>query len=198
MIPLISIGDVLMEKISAKTVLFDKAMDLFRKNGYENVTVSQICTEADVTRNAFYYYFNSKEEILSSYFENIPDFAQSLIAELLAIPNDWDKLWFLFEAHLKLIKREGLSICRAFISVNVNGCGDLLSKYYVSEAMTVPLVKNCQKAGLIRNMTEPNQLIYLATRLMAGFLLTWCCKNGEFDLLTEAKRAFFALMMPTN
>jgi len=187
-----------MEKASARTVLFEKAMELFRRDGYENVTIQQICSEANFTRNAFYYYFDSKDALLSSYFENVPDFTQTLFADLLAIPSDWDKLWFLFEDHLKLIKTEGLSICRAFIKVNMDGGGDLLTKYYVSETVSIPLVKNCQNSGLIRNMTEPSQLVYLATRMIAGVLLTWCCKNGEFDLLGESKEAFCALMMPNS
>ncbi len=185
-----------MDKTSAKTVLFDKAMELFRRNGYDNVTIQQICRESNVTRNAFYYYFNSKEELFSSYFENMPNFTQSLLTNVLTFHNDWEKLWYLIEAHIKVAESEGLSFCRAFIKVNMDGHGDLLAKYYVSETVTAPLVKNCQSLGLIRNMTEPNQLVYLATRLMAGVLLTWCCKNGTFDLIATSKEAFCSLMQP--
>jgi len=187
-----------MEKTSAKIILFDKAMELFRKNGYDNVTIQQICREASVTRNAFYYYFDSKEALLSSYFENIPNFTQLLLANVLALPNDWEKLWYLFEAHIKLIEIEGLSICRAFIKVNIDGNGDFLTKYYVSETVTIPLLSSCQNSGLIRNMMEPSQLIYLATRMMAGILLTWCCKNGGFDLIASSKEAFRVLMAPVE
>ncbi len=185
-----------MEKISAKIILFEKAMELFRRDGYDNVTIQQICREANVTRNAFYYYFNSKEALLSSYFENIPSFTQSLMADVLKLPNDWEKLRYLIEAHMKLIEREGISVCRAFIRVNMDGNGDLLSKYYVSETVTIPLVRNCQNTGLIRNMTEPEWLVYLATRLMLGILVTWCCKNGEFDLIAVSREAFIGLMQP--
>ena len=75
-----------MEKNSAKTVLFDKAMELFRRDGYDKVTIQQICKESNVTRNAFYYYFDSKEGLLSSYFENIPRFTEALLADVFALP----------------------------------------------------------------------------------------------------------------
>lgn len=185
-----------MERPSAKSVLFEKAMELFRKKGYENVTIQQICNECSLTRNAFYYYFDSKEELLSSYFDNIPTFTQTLLADVFALPNDWEKLWYLFEAHLKLIESEGVSICRAYMRVSMEGNGDLLSKYFVSDTVTTPLVRSCQNTGLIRNMTEPEQLIYLATRLMAGMLITWCCKDGKIDLIANSKEAFCALMQP--
>ena len=185
-----------MEKTSAKFVLFEKAMDLFRQNGYENVTVQQICAEASVTRNAFYYYFNSKEALLSSYFENVPNFTQKLLVDILKLPNDWEKLRYLIEAHMKQIEREGISISRAFIKVSMECGGDLLARYSVSETVTVPLVRSCQLAGLIRNLTEPEWLVYLATRLMLGILVTWCCKNGGFDLLAVSREAFEGLMQP--
>jgi len=187
-----------MEKPSAKAVLFEKAMELFRREGYENVTIRQICKESGVTRNAFYYYFDSKEAMLCSYFENIPTFTQTLFADLMAIPNDWEKLWYLIEAHMKLTQSEGISICRAFIKANMEGNGDLLSKYYVSETVTVPLVRSCQSSGLIRNTTEPNRLIFIATRLLLGILVTWCSRNGEFDLIAVSKEAFFSLMEPNR
>lgn len=185
-----------MEKNSAKTVLFDKAMELFRSDGYDKVTIQQICRESNVTRNAFYYYFDSKEGLLSSYFENIPRFTETLLADVLALPSDWEKLRYIIKAHLKLAESEGLSVCRAFIKVSMDGNGDLLAKYYVSENVTIPLVRSCQNTGTIRNMMEPEQLVYLATRLMLGILVTWCCKNGGFDLISVSMEAFQSLMQP--
>jgi AcrR family transcriptional regulator len=187
-----------MEKTSAKTVLFDKAMELFRRHGYDNVTIQKICKASNVTRNAFYYYFDSKDGLLSSYFENIPDFTETLLADIQTFPNDWEKLWYIFEAHLKLMENEGLSICRALIKVNVDGNGEFLTKYYVSETVTIPLLRSCQSSGLVRNMMEPRALIYLATRMIAGILLTWCCKSGQFDLIASSKEAFSVLLSPVG
>ena len=187
-----------MEKNSTKILLFNTAMDLFRKNGYENVTIQQICKHSNVTRNAFYYYFESKEDLMSSYFENIPDFTQSLLTSILALPNDWEKLWYIFESHLKLIENEGLSICRAFIKVSLDGNGDFFTQYNISESVSIPLLRSCQNQGLVRNMMEPQKLIYLSTHMIAGILLTWCGKGGNFPLLAEAKNAFNALLSPTK
>ena len=187
-----------MEKNGTKNTLFNTAMDLFRKHGYDNVTIQQICRESNVTRNAFYYYFESKEALMSSYFENIPDFTQALLTNILSLPNDWEKLWYIFETHLKLIESEGLSICRAFIKVNMDGSGSFLTQYDVSETVSIPLLHSCQSLGLVRNMMEPKQLIYLATRMIAGILLTWCAKYGNFPLIAEAKNAFCALLSPVD
>lgn len=185
-----------MEKPSAKSVLFDNAMRLFRQHGYENVTILQICRASKVTRNAFYYYFDSKDALLSSYFDNVTDFTEALLADIQVFPNDWDKLWYIFEAHVKQMEKEGLSICRALIKVNIDGNGEFLTKYYVSETVTIPLLRSCQSSGQVRNMMEPSRLIYLATRMITGILMTWCCKSGQFDLLASSKEAFRVLLSP--
>lgn len=185
-----------MEKANAKSALFEVAMALFRSEGYDAVTIRQICKEAGVTRNAFYYYFSSKEELLSSYFENIPSFTEKLVAELVALPNDWEKVWHIFRSHLSLIEYEGISICRAFLRINMDGHGDLLMKYFLSEQICIPLIKSCQSSGLIGNMTEPAKLNYIATRMLSGILLAWCCKNGSFPLIPDCRAAFFSLMAP--
>lgn len=49
--------------------LIDIAIYLFAKKGYENTSVSDIVTHADVAQGTFYYYFKSKEEILDAILE---------------------------------------------------------------------------------------------------------------------------------
>lgn len=44
-------------------LLLDTAYDLFVKNGYESTTISQISSQAKLTRGAVYWHFKNKEEI---------------------------------------------------------------------------------------------------------------------------------------
>lgn len=54
-----------------KQELIDAAGRLFLKKGYENTAVSDIVKEINVAQGTFYYYFNSKEEILAAFVEKI-------------------------------------------------------------------------------------------------------------------------------
>jgi len=49
--------------------LIDIAISLFAEKGYENTSVSDIVTHADVAQGTFYYYFKSKDEILDAILE---------------------------------------------------------------------------------------------------------------------------------
>ena len=47
--------------------LFNSAMDLFRRQGYEQTTVEEITQLADVGKGTFYNYFPTKEAVVLEY-----------------------------------------------------------------------------------------------------------------------------------
>lgn len=53
-----------MQALATKQKIFSCAVSLFAQKAYENVTVQDICSEADVSVGAFYHHFKSKENIL--------------------------------------------------------------------------------------------------------------------------------------
>lgn len=50
--------------METKNKIYESAVRLFSENGYTDVTVSEICREANVAIGVFYYYFPSKNAIL--------------------------------------------------------------------------------------------------------------------------------------
>lgn len=52
-----------------KEDLVKQALALFMEHGYENVTISKLIKELNISKGALYHYFESKEEILDSVIE---------------------------------------------------------------------------------------------------------------------------------
>lgn len=46
-----------------KTKIMDAAIKLFSNNGYNKASVEDICTEAGISKGAFYHHFKSKQEL---------------------------------------------------------------------------------------------------------------------------------------
>ena len=44
-----------------KTEILNKALELFKEKGYDNVTVNEIASASNISKNTFYYYYESKE-----------------------------------------------------------------------------------------------------------------------------------------
>ncbi|MBJ8325556.1 TetR/AcrR family transcriptional regulator [Streptococcus pacificus] len=52
-----------------------EAQVLFAQNGYEKTSVNAILNRVGIAKGTFYYYFNSKEEVLDAIIEEITDMA---------------------------------------------------------------------------------------------------------------------------
>jgi len=96
------------KKLETKEKIFNAAIELFRKKGFENTTVEEITEKADVGKGTFFNYFPRKESILNylgerrmmaiqeAFYENIPEDAtieETLrrIFEILARENEKEK-----------------------------------------------------------------------------------------------------------
>jgi AcrR family transcriptional regulator len=62
---------------NTKEVILRTSLDLFRRSGFEVTTMRDIAHAANVATGAAYYYFPSKEAIVSTYYEQV----QSMHAE---------------------------------------------------------------------------------------------------------------------
>ncbi|WP_172724016.1 TetR/AcrR family transcriptional regulator [Neorhizobium sp. T25_27] len=54
-----------------RTTLQHALKSLIHSRGYENVTVNDICTEANVARSTFYLHFTGKDDLKRSVFEHL-------------------------------------------------------------------------------------------------------------------------------
>lgn len=62
----------------ARTRLLDAAVTALRRQGYAGTTVEDICTEAGVTKGAFFHHFRSKEELAVAAAGQFSDWLEGL------------------------------------------------------------------------------------------------------------------------
>lgn len=72
-----------------KQHLFNTAMKLFAKNGFEATTMRAIAAEAEVAPGASYYYFKSKESLIQEFYEKLHVDHELGLAEFLAEEKDF-------------------------------------------------------------------------------------------------------------
>jgi AcrR family transcriptional regulator len=71
-----------------RTTIFDTALELFRDRGFDNTTMQDIAAAAGVAKSAAYYYFPSKEAIVTAYYDAIQSEQERLCAEIFAQTSD--------------------------------------------------------------------------------------------------------------
>jgi AcrR family transcriptional regulator len=71
-----------------RTVIFETALELFRDRGFDSTTMQDIAAAARVVKSAAYYYFPSKEAIVTAYYDAIQTEQERLCAEVFAQTGD--------------------------------------------------------------------------------------------------------------
>ena len=74
-----------MKVINSKNrdVIAAAALELFKANGYESVSVSEICRRANVPRSSFYSAFGGKEDIIIYMMKNLKEDYASVFSQLM-------------------------------------------------------------------------------------------------------------------
>ncbi|WP_277408524.1 TetR/AcrR family transcriptional regulator [Lacrimispora xylanisolvens] len=72
------------------------ALKLFREEGYDNVTIQEICQNSKITKSTFYYHFPSKESLIEEFTEQTSRTTQENFAEIMALESNILQLWAIF------------------------------------------------------------------------------------------------------
>ena len=162
--------------------IVNAALELFKRNGYVNVSVSDICRAASVPRSSFYSIFAGKEEIVTYLLRNLKDDYQSVFSEFLNAKNDLDRIWLLYDRYLTLAMEFGPDLTGTLFSLELQKPVGVFEFFDAFNEWFVKLIRNCQEAGLIRNKNRPEDIVVLGVRIAVGAAYEWCLTGGGFDL----------------
>ena len=176
------------QALATRRRIQDKAMELIRERGYENITISDICGAAGVSNGNFYHYFSSKDDVLLFCFESFDkdleeEFSQrsfdswldALRAVIYRQTNGADIVGAALEAR---IFQAQLNTHGGYVVVE-----DRFFPQYVKE-----LLSRAAEAGEIHpshNVEEAAQIILQTSR---GILFDWSLRKGSFDVCVQAQK----------
>jgi AcrR family transcriptional regulator len=174
------------------------ALRLFFKNGFDGVTVDEICEKAGVSKGAFYVYYKSKEQVIVEVFSKTDETYEAYVAnELASISNPVDKLWLLGKKALSYSGEMGVEIMqvtyRARLTFNKKGTtyrSENRSIYKLVES----LVREAQARGFMRSDLSSEEIAQMILRCVSGITHDWCLVNGGFDLVSEGEKVFDVLL----
>ena len=179
--------------------IYSCAIDLFQKNGFENVKVNDICAAADVSTGTFSYYYPSQESIFLGYGEAIDEIIDEKMPELKgATASETLKNLLLFK--LKISTRTGAEMSKISWIAELKHNKDVaLDMRRTAYGYYMNTIEEGMKSGEFRDDIN----LYTATsmlRYMAGGLcLRWAIQQDAVDLDVEGERLvdmFISLLKP--
>lgn len=104
-----SVAAAAHQSVGEKTrdLILGKALDLFRKRGFEVTTMRDIARAAKVATGAAYYYFPSKEAMVSAYYDQVQELHAATVSGGLAGKEGLgDRLAFAMHSKLEILKED--------------------------------------------------------------------------------------------
>ena len=120
-----------------ETAILNAALSLMREVGFEEVTVRDICQKAGITTGAFYYHFQSKEELFRKGFTPLDQYME----KSLELHREDDPA-------LRL--RSVLEHYAAFME----DCGELASQYYQRRLSDPDMVSMDKSRYILRALID--------------------------------------------
>ena len=178
--------------ILTKNKVFETAIELIKENGYDNVTISQICEKAGVAKGTFYVHYKSKEDIIKeSYYSDMSQFVLKQYQNLISQDKDMsikDKIGQFLISELMFTNHVGYTMtCRAYVT-NLIECISESSKHFERRGFTREL-KMLILEGVNQKVFETEQtaeeiFLYLES-FVRGIMASWCFSNAEFDIIEK-------------
>ena len=173
-----------------KERIFQAAKEILRKNGYENLSIKNICEVAGVSNGSFYHHFQSKDDLLSYHLEEQP----SIDPGLLDLPSNKE------------------SAKKAIVEVYLNYASycevlgvDFIAGYYHTRNQALnpdirterpyPIVtvqqylEKAVAAHAIQLKLSIEEVVTDIRMLVIGNAFEWSLRNGEVDMKENIRRS---------
>ncbi|MFP3042184.1 TetR/AcrR family transcriptional regulator [Treponema primitia] len=172
-----------------KQALISTALKLFKVSGYEKVTINQICAGVGIAKNTFYYYFDSKEDLLEASIGAIQNMTVTKLTEILCSGDAYfEQFWQIQKPIYDFVTESGTDISQQFLILRPEKRQELL--HILDEFYTVmgTVLQKAQEVGEIRNSSSPTELIAITRLLFVGIISLWTSFKGAFEF-NDAMRA---------
>ena len=88
-----------------KALILEKALEMFREQGFEAATIRRIAKSAKVATGAAYYYFPSKEAIVATYYDHVQEIHEAKVRQSFLGTTDLrERLGIVIHSKLDILK----------------------------------------------------------------------------------------------
>ncbi len=163
---------------NTKQKISDKAFQLFREYGYDNVSVRQIAAELDITTGALYYHFKNKADILINRTAGNEDIIRQKAYDPSISTRKGQIMSLFLNLIADFIMYEGPEICTIRMlgrDLNINRSKSL-------EATLKDLVTDAINEKELSSEYSPETIVTSILYTFRGIAYCWATGSDQFDL----------------
>jgi AcrR family transcriptional regulator len=176
------------QAINTRRHIYKTAMRLFEEYNFDNVTIKQICHEANISVGAFYHYFEKKEDILVEQYRVIDRmFGDSI--ENLSSDSNLEKIVEFMNQYSQSAETDGVKtvneVYRVWLTLRQG------FPYIEGEGVTgglKELLRRAQENGEIPRDVDIEEMMWDILIMVRGTIYFWCQQNGNFPLVQRTEK----------
>ena len=164
------------------------AIELFKSEVCDSVSVNEICEKANVSRSVFYTMFKGKRGILDYVVSKPQQNDDEGFRRFADAENDFERIWQLFERFIFIALDFGPKLTSRLFIMQFESPHGIRDAVHALDDLFATLAKNCAKNGIIETEEPPELLSRIATDLIIHELYVRCSQNGNFSLRERARQ----------
>ena len=181
------------EKVSTKDKIIEAAWKLFHEKGYEETTLEDIISAANISKGSFYYNFNRKDELLDTLATIFDREYEKLKKEMLPEQNSFEKLLYMnFYMHEFIENQIDINLLSSLYSTQLysKGSSNLLDQNRVYYKLLSEIIEVGQKREELTRSKSVREISKYYSLCERALISDWCLEKGSYSLLEYSKEYF--------
>lgn len=172
-----------------RDLIMKTALKLFEEKGFEQVSISEICKAAGMSRTVFYASFSKKTDIFKEKLDRISKDRLHSLDDFMAAPNDYERIFALCDQQQALPLKLGPRLTVTLMQLDLEGEVSVWDASHTLEGWLIQLTKNCQTSGIIRNTMPAEMITRVCIDASIQVVTQWCKQGGAFSLRARTREA---------
>lgn len=173
-----------------KARIFHAAKTILQREGYDRLSIKNICEEAGVSNGSFYHHFKTKDDLLSYYIEEQP----SINPDLLDLPDDSDEakiaIIHVYLNYAEYCRELGVEFIANYYTPKNQGLNPTIRAEHPYPILTVEnYLRKAMDAGIVRTRIPLEDICTDIRMLVIGNVFEWCLHDGDTDFEGNIRRS---------
>jgi AcrR family transcriptional regulator len=165
--------------LETKTRIYNAAVELMERKGFEKSTIADISKKAGVSVGAFYHYFISKNDILAEIFRKIDEYFSTQVIPGLKNESSLEQIVEYFDHYAKFNVASGVEMTRELFNPKIKL---FIKKGRPMQTLLQALIRKGQEKGETRADEDPEELARFLLIMARGVVFEWSLYDGRYDL----------------
>ena len=170
--------------------IFQAAKRILQKEGYEELSIKNICEEAGVSNGSFYHHFKTKDDLLSYYIEEQPQIDPGLLELPGSVAGVKKGIIQVYMNYVRYCRQLGVEFMAEYYDTKNQALNTSIRTERPYPIVTVQTyVEKAVEAGVVRLNVQVDEFTTDIRMIVIGNVFEWCIKHGEADFEGNMSRS---------